>query len=252
MASAHKTIAVITGGTRGIGRAIASKFADEGCRLVIVYRSNQSAADETKAALESAGADVLMLQADMVDAGAAEQVITAAREHFGGIDILINNAGGAYDGAFAAMKPAEYSDLIQCNLVAPIQLTIAAMPDLIASAKAGRGASVVMMSSLAGVAGKEGQVPYSTTKGGLIGATRLLARTLGEYGVRVNALAPGFIRTEMVEILSSEMYEHVLSASALPRMGEAAEVANAAWFLASSESAYINSAVQRLDGGFLK
>ncbi|MBO9463676.1 SDR family oxidoreductase [Tropicibacter sp. R15_0] len=248
----YSKIALITGATRGIGRAIAHKYADEGCRLVVVYRSNQQTADETKAELEAKGAEVLMLQADLSDAEACARVVAAAKDRFGGIDTLINNAGGAYDGAFAAMNPEEYAGLIQCNLVAPMLLTIAAKDELIASAKAGSGGEVVMMASMAGVTGKEGQVPYSTTKGGLMGATRLLARELGPEGVRVNALAPGFIRTEMVEILEPKMYEHVLSASASPRMGEPHEVADAAWFLGSSNSSYLNGVIQRIDGGFLR
>lgn len=248
----YKKIALITGATRGIGRAIATKFADENCRLVLVYRSNQAAADETQKALEAQGAEVLMLQADLSDPAATARVLGATVDRFGGLDVLVNNAGGAYDGAFAAMKPQEYSDLVSCNLVAPVSLTIAAAPLLIASAKAGRGGEVVMMASMAGVTGKEGQVPYSTTKGGLMGATRLLARELGTQGVRVNALAPGFIRTEMVEILEPKMYEHVLAASASPRMGEPSEVADAAWYLGSANSSYLNGVVQRIDGGFLR
>ena len=200
---AYKKIALITGATRGIGRAIAAKYAEQGCRLALVYRSNQAAADETRDALEGQGAEVLMLQADLTDPEAIKRILGATVDCFGGLDILVNNAGGAYDGAFAAMKSEEYSDLVSCNLVAPIGLTIAAAPLLIASAQAGRGGAVVMMSSLAGVTGKEGQVPYSTTKGGLIGATRLLARELGPQGVRVNALAPGFIRTEICLLYTS-------------------------------------------------
>lgn len=248
----YKKIALITGATRGIGRAIATKFAAENCRLVLVYRSNQEAADETLATLQAAGADVLMVQADLSDPQETTRVLAATVDRFGGLDVLVNNAGGAYDGAFAAMKPQEYSDLVACNLIAPVSLTLAAAPLLIASAKAGRGGEVVMMASMAGVTGKEGQVPYSTTKGGLMGATRLLARELGAQGVRVNALAPGFIRTEMVEILEPKMYEHVLAASASPRMGEPSEVADAAWYLGSVNSSYLNGVVQRIDGGFLR
>ncbi len=245
-------IALITGATRGIGRAIARRYAAEGCRMVLVYRSNETTANDTRDEIAAMGVEVLLLRADLSDPAACTKVINECAAHFGGLDVLVNNAGGAYDGAFATMNPNDYENLVAGNLAAPLLLTLAAAPLLIASAKAGRGGEVVMMASMAGVTGKEGQVPYSTTKGGLMGATRLLARELGSHGVRVNALAPGFIRTEMVEILAPKMYEHVLAASALPRIGEPSEVADAAWYLGSSNSSYLNGMIQRIDGGFLR
>lgn len=251
-AQTYRRVALVTGATRGIGRAIAHRLADEGCRLALVYRSNRAEAEATQAALQATGTDVLLIAADLAQPEACADVVSQVVKHFGALDVLVNNAGGAYDGAFAAMHPSEYENLVAGNLGAPLRLTLAAAPYLIASARAGRGGTVVMMASMAGVTGKEGQVPYSTTKGGLMGATRLLARELGREGVRVNALAPGFIRTEMVEILEPKMYEHVLAASALPRMGEPSEVADAAWYLASAQSSYLNGMVHRIDGGYLR
>ena len=246
------SIVLITGATRGIGRAITHKFARAGCRLVLVYRSDRAAAGEVRDTLAGTGTELEMIRADLGDTRACRTVIDRTVNRYGGLDVLINNAGSTHDGAFAAMPPEDYAGLIRGNLSAPVALALQAAPYLIGSARAGRSGAVVMMASMAGVAGKEGQVPYAATKGGLIGATRLLARHFGRCGVRVNALAPGFIRTGMVESLDPGMYEHVLNASASPRMGDPDEVAEAVWFLASTASSYCNGAVQRVDGGFLR
>ena len=246
------SIVLITGATRGIGRAITQRFARAGCRLALVYRADESAAHEVRDLLADARVELEMIRADLGDLRVCRTVIARVVDRYGGLDILINNAGGTYDGAFAAMPPASYAGLIRGNLFAPIALVLHAAPYLVDSARAGRGGTVVMMASMAGVAGKEGQVPYAATKGGLIGAARLVARYFGRSGVRANALAPGFIRTGMVDALDPIMYEHVLDASASPRMGDPAEVAEAAWFLASGASSYCNGTVQRVDGGFLR
>ena len=245
-------IVLITGATRGIGRAITRRFARAGCRLALVYRADETAAREVRDLLSDAHVETEMIRADLGDLRACRTVIARVVARYGGLDVLINNAGGTYDGAFAAMPPASYAGLIRGNLSAPVALALHAAPWLIASARAGRGGTVVMMASMAGVAGKEGQVPYAATKGGLIGAARLVARHFGPRGVRANALAPGFIRTGMVEALDPAMYEHVLGASASPRMGDPDEVAEAVWFLASGASSYCNGTVQRVDGGFLR
>ena len=245
-------VVLITGATRGIGRAITGRFARAGCRLVLVYRSDRVSARAIAGTLEKMGVEAETVRADLGDTNACRTVIDRAVTRYGGLDVLINNAGGTHDGAFAAMSPESYAGVVRTNLSAPVALALQASPHLIGSARAGRSAAVVLMSSMAGVTGKEGQVPYAATKGGLIGATRLLARHFGGRGVRVNALAPGFIRTGMVEALEPEMYEHVLNASSLPRMGDPAEVAEAVWFLASGASSYCNGAVHRVDGGFLR
>ena len=247
-------IVLITGATRGIGRAVTQRFAREGCRLALVYRADEAAAREVRQLLADAdaGVEAEMIRADLSDLRACRTVIDRVVARYGGLDVLINNAGGTYDGAFAAMPPESYAGLIRGNLSAPVALALHAAPHLVDSARAGRNGSVVMMASMAGVTGKEGQVPYATTKGGLIGATRLLARHFGRHGVRANALAPGFIRTGMVDSLDPGMYEHILDASASPRMGDPAEVAEVVWFLASGVSSYCNGTVQRVDGGFLR
>ena len=245
-------IVLITGATRGIGRAITQRFARAGCRLALVYRADEAAAREVRDLLEDAHVEAEMIRADLSDLRACRAVIDRVVARYGGLDVLVNNAGGTHDGAFAAMPPESYVGLVRGNLSSPVALALHAAPYLVGSARAGRGGAVVMMASMAGVTGKEGQVPYAATKGGLIGATRLLARHFGRRGVRANALAPGFIRTGMVDALEPDMYEHVIEASASPRMGNPAEVAEAVWFLASGASSYCNGTVQRVDGGFLR
>ena len=245
-------IVLITGATRGIGRAITERFAREGCRLALVYRADAGAAREVRDRLAGAHVEVELIRADLGDLRACRTVVDTVVGRYGGLDVLVNNAGGTYDGAFAAMPPESYAGLVRGNLSAPVALALHAAPHLVGSARAGRGGVVVMMASMAGVTGKEGQVPYATTKGGLIGATRLLARLFGNFGVRANALAPGFIRTAMVDVLDPDMYEHILDASASARMGDPAEVAEAVWFLASGASSYCNGTVLRVDGGFLR
>ena len=246
------SIVLITGATRGIGRAITQRFARAGSRLALVYRADETAAREVRDLLEAACVEAEMIRADLSDLRACRTVIDRVVARYGGLDVLVNNAGGTHDGAFAAMPPESYVGLVRGNLSAPVVLALHAAPHLVSSARAGRGGAIVMMASMAGVTGKEGQVPYAATKGGLIGATRLLARHFGRRGVRANALAPGFIRTGMVDALEPDMYEHVLEASASPRMGDPAEVAEAVWFLASGVSSYSNGTVQRVDGGFLR
>lgn len=243
---------MITGGTRGIGRAIARSFAEDGFDLVLVYRTYSHAEEEMRQFLADTEARLHFVQADLGEGSAAQKVIEETIFFGGAIDVLVNNAGGTVDGAFAMMLPQDYAHIVACNLIAPLRLTMLAAPYLIASAAGGRAGAVIMMASMAGITGKEGQVPYATTKSGLIGATRLLARRLGPYGVRVNAVAPGFINTEMVRRLEPSQYEHVLAASATKRMGEPEEVASVVHFLASQGSSYMNGAVLRVDGGFLR
>ena len=245
-------VALITGATRGIGRAITRRFARAGCRLALVYRADGEAAREVGEMLVDAGVEAEVIRADLGDPAACAGVVDRTVARYGRLDIVVSNAGGTSDGAFASMSSESYAGLVRANLSGPVALTLRASPYLVGSVQAGGGAAVVMMASMAGVTGKEGQVPYAATKGGLIGATRLLARHFGRSGVRVNALAPGFIRTGMVETLEPGMYQHVLDASASPRMGDPAEVAEAAWFLASGAASYCNGAVQRIDGGFLR
>lgn len=238
-------VSLITGGTRGIGRAIALELVKQGVRVAVSYRKNRAAAEEALAEFFTSGGDVVALQSNLADPAEAESLVAGVIARFGRLDILINNAGITADGAFATMAAGDIEKVINTNLAGTIHLSLLAAPHLIA----GRG-SILMVSSLASVGGKEGQVPYSASKGGLNALTRLLARRLGARGVRVNAVAPGFISTDMVKGLPESSYRHILRGTALGRIGEPEEVAGAAAFLVGAASSYISGMVLRIDGGF--
>ncbi len=238
-------VILVTGATRGIGRAIAECLAQAGARLALTYKGNQQAAAETAAALEQLGAESWIVQADLANPAEALALPQRVAQRFGRLDGLVNNAGTTVDGAYVLLEPRAYRPVIETNLLGTIRLSCSAMPWLAES----RGA-VVIVSSLAGVRGKEGQVPYATTKGGLNGFTRLLARTYGTTGVRVNAVAPGFIRTAMVQDLPESLYAYIFKGSAQQRMGEPHEVAEVVRFLLSPAATYMSGQVIIVDGGF--
>lgn len=236
---------VVTGGTRGIGRAIAEYLGQCGGKLVVTYRGDEAAAEATRTALNAQGTEALVVQSDLTRAEGAAELLALVRERFGKLDGLVNNAGRTFDGAFAALEPAEYEPVVDTNLMGTMRLALAAMPML----RETRGC-IVNLSSLAAVSGKEGQVVYSTTKGGINGLTRMLARHLGPDGVRVNSIAPGFIRTDMVNDLPESTYAHILDSTALRDMGNPEDVAKTAAYLVSGMSSYVNGSVIRIDGGF--
>ena len=238
-------VCIVTGGTRGIGRAIAEYLAQNGAKLAVTYRRDEAAAEETRAALANLNAEALVLQSDLTSPEGANALLGVVQDRFGRLDALINNAGRTFDGAFAALELTDYEPVVDTNLLGTLRLALAAVPML----RKTRG-NIVNLSSLAAVSGKEGQVVYSTTKGGINGMTRMLARHLGTDGIRVNSIAPGFIRTDMVNELPESAYSHILDSTALRDMGDPEDVAKTAAFLASEMSSYVNGSVIRIDGGF--
>lgn len=238
-----KTI-LVTGGTRGIGRAIVRRLAHDRLALAVAYRGDQRAAHETAEEIISVGGDIRLYQVDLADRQQVGALPTRVANDFGGLDGLVNNAGFTDDGAFLAMDASRYERVLKTNLFGTMRLTAAAMPYLLN----GKEPAIVNLASLAGVVGKEGQVAYATTKGGLIGFTQWLGRKYGSKGVRINAIAPGFIRTNMVTELSPSMYEHIIDGTALQRMGEPEEVADAVAFLLAP--GYLHATTLRFDGGF--
>lgn len=242
----QQKVVLVTGGSRGIGRAIVLRLARTGTRVAFTFATRTDAARDTAAEARQAGAaDVSFFPCDMADARAVAELPSLIDGRWGRLDVLVNNAGLTRDGPFALLPAEQWREVLAVNLVNTIRLTEAALPMLAQS----RGV-VVSVSSLAGRAGKEGQVPYSATKAGLVGMTRLIARTCRAKGIRAAAVLPGFIRTDMIDGLGAKAMEPTLTGSVQPRAGEAEEVADVCAFLASAPASYLDGATVPVDGGF--
>ena len=238
-------VALITGGGRGIGRATADLFAASGVRVAITYRSRKPEADHFVEEVSRAGGKALALQADFADSAAPGLAVEATVKEFGRLDILVNNAGLTRDTLVMRMSEADWDVVLQTNLKAAFLASKAALRPMLKQ-KYGR---IVNVSSLAGVVGNAGQANYSASKAGLIGLTRALAKEVGSRNITVNAVAPGFIETELTSGLPAHLLERARQAAAIPRIGTPADVAPAIVFLASPEAGYITGQVLGIDGG---
>ena len=237
--------AIITGASRGIGKAIAIKFAKEGANIVINYRNNEEEALKVKEELEQLGVKTLIVKADISDLKQAENLIKQAKKEFGQVDILINNAGITKDNLIIRMKESEFDQVIKINLKGAFNCLKAVTPIMLKQ----RSGKIVNMSSVVGVIGNPGQVNYCASKAGLIGMTKSLAREIGVMGINVNAIAPGFIDTDMTRVLTEEQKKNILSQIPLNKFGNIEDIANTALFLASENSNYITGQVIHIDGG---
>lgn len=246
---------IVTGGTRGIGRAIVDVIADRllakepdlgEAQLVVTYRSDTVHAQALAAALRAKGVVADVLAMDLASAESIDAFVGHLRENYGAVRALINNAGATYDGSFLSMSDEGMGKLIESNLSGTIQLTERLLPLL----KAANPAAVVFIASAAGVYGKAGQVPYATTKGGLIGYTQLLARRCVRQNIFVNAVAPGFIATDMVAKLDPIMYEPILHNASLQKMGAPEDVAHVVVGLL--KPGYVQATTIKVDGGHLR
>ena len=237
--------AIITGASRGIGKAIAIKFAKEGANIVINYRNNEEEALKVKEELEQLGVKTLIVKADISDLKQAENLIKQAKKEFGQVDILINNAGITKDNLIIRMKESEFDQVIKINLKGAFNCLKAVTPIMLKQ----RSGKIVNMSSVVGVIGNPGQVNYCASKAGLIGMTKSLAREIGVRGINVNAIAPGFIDTDMTRVLTEEQKKNILSQIPLNKFGNIEDIANTALFLASENSNYITGQVIHVDGG---
>ncbi|MBX4266991.1 3-oxoacyl-[acyl-carrier-protein] reductase [Clostridium estertheticum] len=237
--------AVVTGASRGIGRAIALKLAKHGANVVVNYRNSVDAVQEVVKEIEALGVKVLAIQADISSYADVENMIKKSVEEFGSIDILVNNAGITKDGLLMRMKEADFDSVIDINLKGAFNCTrhVAA---IMLRQRSGR---IINISSVSGLTGNAGQVNYSAAKAGIIGMTKSVAREFGSRGVTCNAVAPGYIQTDMTEDLSAKVKDTIMGTIPLKRLGRPEDVANVVAFLATDEAAYITGQVINVDGG---
>ena len=239
--------AVVTGGSRGIGRAIVLRLAERGADICFSYRGNAAAAEETVGEVTRLGRRGIAHQADVTDPEAAEALVKTALDAFGKVDILVNNAGITRDDLIMRMTPEKWRDVLETNLFGSFY-TLKAVTRPMLRAKSGR---IINISSVSGQAGQEGQANYSSAKAGLIGLTKASARELASRGITVNAVAPGFVLTELTQDLPERLLDLARERTPLGRFGTPEDVANAVAFLVSDEAAYITGQVLAVDGGLV-
>jgi 3-oxoacyl-[acyl-carrier protein] reductase len=240
-----KRVVLVTGGGRGIGRAISLAFAEPGSAVVVNYRNDGPSAEATVAEARDRGAEGFSFRADVADFGKVQKLIGEAIGRYGRIDVLVNNAGGNRDGFLALMSPEDWDAVIDANLKGVFHCCRAVARHMMAE----RRGTIVNVSSLSGITGLPGQTNYSAAKGGVIAFTRSLAQEMARFGVRVNAVAPGLVESDVVSAMPAEQRERLLSNVPLGRVGKAEEVASVVRFLASDEASYITGEVIKVTGG---
>ncbi len=237
-----KTV-IVTGAAKGIGRAVAVAFAKEGANVVVNYRSTPP--DETVALVEAEGVKCLAIQADVSNFEQAEALVQKAKEEFGSVDVLVNNAGITRDTLLMRMSEEDFDAVINTNLKGCFNM-VKHTSKIMLKQKSG---SIINMSSVVGISGNVGQANYAAAKAGVIGLTHSAAKELASRGITCNAIAPGFIETDMTAVLSDKVKEGILNAIPLKRMGSVEEVADLAIFLANAK--YITGQVIAIDGGMI-
>ena len=237
--------ALVTGGSRGIGRAVCLELARQGARVAVNYAGNAAAAEETVQAWAALGAEAFAIQADVADAAATEAMVKEVLSRFGRLDILVNNAGVTRDGLMPMMKEADWDAVLDTNLKGAFHCMKAVYRPMMKQ-KYGR---IVNLSSIVGLRGNAGQANYAASKAGLIGLTKSMAKELAARNVTVNAVAPGFIDTDMTAALPEKAREAMLTTIPMGRLGQAEDVAKAVAFFAGDDSAYVTGQVLCVDGG---
>ena len=245
MISLENKTALVTGGSRGIGKAIALKLAEYGADVAITYARSVDAAEEVKSEIENMGRKAKALQADAVSFDKAEAVIKEITDDWGQLNILVNNAGITRDNLILRMSEEQWDEVIETNLKSIFNYSKAVAKPMMRN----RGGSIINISSVVGISGNAGQSNYAASKAGIIGFTKSYAKELASRNIRSNVVAPGYILTEMTGELDEKVLEGIREETPLGRAGEADEVADAVVFLASDASSYITGEVLRVDGG---
>ena len=240
-------VAVVTGASRGIGRAIALELAAQGAKVVVNYSGSAAKAEEVAQEIKQAGGEAIAVQANVADADSVQSLMKAAVDTFGSLDILVNNAGITRDNLLMRMKESEWDDVLDTNLKGVFLCTKAVTRQMMKQ-RAGR---IINISSIVGVAGNAGQANYVAAKAGVIGLTKTTAQELASRNILVNAIAPGFITTEMTDALPEELREAMLKQIPLARLGQPEDIAKAVAFFASDAANYITGQTLQIDGGMI-
>ena len=239
--------AVVTGGSRGIGRAVAEALAAEGATVAVIYAGNTKAAEDTVRAIEEAGGKAFAVQCDVADEAAVTDMVKMVHEKLGTIDVFVNNAGITRDGLLMRMKREDWDAVLSTNLTGVYNCTKAVTKIMMKQ----RSGSIINMTSVVGETGNAGQANYAAAKAGVIGFTKSVAKELASRNIRVNAVAPGCIYTDMTAVLSDAVKEEMIKSIPLGRTAAPEEVAQAVVFLASQKAGYITGQTLNVDGGMV-
>lgn len=239
------SVALVTGGSRGIGRVIAEKLAEAGFNIAICYSGNEAAAEETVKLCKNHGGDAICIKCDVSNEAEVAQMFAEVKEKLGPVEVLVNNAGVTKDGLLIRMSEQDFDKVIDINLKGTFLCTKAAIKDMMKN----RHGSIINITSIVGVNGNAGQANYAASKAGIIGFTKSVSREYGSKGIIVNAIAPGFIQTAMTDELPENVKSEYLKKIPLNRFGQPEDVANVVEFLASEKASYITGQVIEVTGG---